>query len=96
MAIDGGASWLMKTGRLDGRQVRWLGSLEDATSVGTGLAIRLGDVRPVTHQPTGLGDLLTKPTRTGSAPLTKTMGIVAVAALAANAEVVLAAAIMAT
>ena len=40
--------------------------------------------------------MLTKPTRTGSAPLTKTMGIVAVAALAANAEVVLAAAITAT
>jgi hypothetical protein len=40
---------------------------------------------PVTFPP-GRLRLVTRPTLTGSAPLVKTMGIVAVAALAANAE----------
>src|SRR5215831_10790468 len=55
------------------------------------IPIRLGNdslpnqLTPVTFPP-GRLRLVTRPTLTGSAPLVKTMGISAVAALAANAE----------
>src|SRR5262249_23831053 len=55
----------LELARLHDRQVRWLGTLEDAARIDTGLTIGVGNVGAIAHQPADFGKFSARVDRGG-------------------------------